>query len=264
MNTYISLYEILGLQQNANTEDVKHAFRRLALIHHPDKNNNSPQSQAVFIELRHAFEVLTDPIKRAEYDGYLAASAALKEWQRTAAKKPLTLPDLGGTLRPYEALLTRFNYLLWDIEDFVDPRRGRNFPDPVFAENLLFKTLIFIDKWVLTPFGFPDYFAAARRMNGIDPALYAAQTTRSETAHSPFVNLADYFYNIRKRMNQFLEKTRPAALLKALPGSDIRLADCLIEAENYTVHCLSCLMAVKQGAYPDIGAFVHSRAEFEV
>ena len=77
MVSYSSYYDVLGVEQTAGPEEIKQAFRKQALIHHPDKNRNSPISEASFKVLNHARDVLADPVKRAEYDAYLATSSAL-------------------------------------------------------------------------------------------------------------------------------------------------------------------------------------------
>ncbi|MCL4211542.1 MAG: DnaJ domain-containing protein, partial [Phycisphaerales bacterium] len=63
-------YEILGLEKNASAEDVKRAYRRLAMKHHPDRNPGDKEAEARFKEASEAYEVLSDPEKRARYDQY--------------------------------------------------------------------------------------------------------------------------------------------------------------------------------------------------
>jgi len=62
-------YEILGVSRNANEDEVKKAFRRLAKQYHPDANKEKG-AEARFIEVNEAYEVLSDPQKRAAYDRY--------------------------------------------------------------------------------------------------------------------------------------------------------------------------------------------------
>jgi len=62
-------YEVLGVSRNASTEEVKRAFRRLAMRYHPDRNNEDG-AEARFKEIGEAYEVLSDPDKRAAYNRY--------------------------------------------------------------------------------------------------------------------------------------------------------------------------------------------------
>jgi molecular chaperone DnaJ len=61
-------YEVLGVGRNATPEEIKAAFRRLASVHHPDKNPNDPQAAARFKEINAAYQVLSDPQRRQLYD----------------------------------------------------------------------------------------------------------------------------------------------------------------------------------------------------
>src|SRR5207244_13642748 len=63
-------YEVLGVGRNASAEDLKRAYRKLALQYHPDRNNGDPQSEARFKEVNEAYEVLSDQSKRQRYDTF--------------------------------------------------------------------------------------------------------------------------------------------------------------------------------------------------
>lgn len=63
-------YELLGVQRDADVEQIKKAYRKLALQHHPDRNEGSSESEERFKEVTQAYEVLRDPEKRALYDRY--------------------------------------------------------------------------------------------------------------------------------------------------------------------------------------------------
>ena len=60
-------YTILELEPSATMTEIRKAYRRLALLHHPDKHNNDPYSTALFAEIKEAYEVLTDPAKKEYY-----------------------------------------------------------------------------------------------------------------------------------------------------------------------------------------------------
>ncbi|XP_007470951.1 PREDICTED: dnaJ homolog subfamily C member 5G [Lipotes vexillifer] len=61
-------YVVLELKKGASPEDVKKAYRRLALKYHPDKNPGDPQAAEIFKEINAAHSVLSDPKKRQIYD----------------------------------------------------------------------------------------------------------------------------------------------------------------------------------------------------
>jgi len=63
-------YEVLGVDRTASDADLKKAYRRLAMKHHPDRNPDNTDSEARFKEAKQAYEVLTDPQKRAAYDQF--------------------------------------------------------------------------------------------------------------------------------------------------------------------------------------------------
>jgi molecular chaperone DnaJ len=61
-------YEVLGVTRDASQEQIKRAFRKKAFEYHPDHNNGNSQAEAQFKELNQAYEVLSNPQKRAAYD----------------------------------------------------------------------------------------------------------------------------------------------------------------------------------------------------
>ncbi len=65
---YKDYYKILGVERNASKDDIKRAFRKLALKTHPDRNPNDPKAGERFKEINEAYQVLSDTEKRARYD----------------------------------------------------------------------------------------------------------------------------------------------------------------------------------------------------
>src|SRR5204862_4431928 len=80
-------YDVLGVTKNASEEDIKKAYRKLAMKHHPDRNqgDDAKKSEDRFKEAKEAYEMLSDPQKRAAFDQYGHAGVD---------------PNMGGGFRP--------------------------------------------------------------------------------------------------------------------------------------------------------------------
>ncbi|HAF00097.1 MAG TPA: molecular chaperone DnaJ, partial [Methylophilaceae bacterium] len=63
-------YEVLGVNKDASEEEIKKAYRKLAMKHHPDRNPDNPKAEEQFKEAKEAYEMLSDEQKRAAYDQY--------------------------------------------------------------------------------------------------------------------------------------------------------------------------------------------------
>jgi molecular chaperone DnaJ len=63
-------YDVLGVARTAPDDDIKKAYRKLAMTYHPDRNNGSKEAEERFKEITEAYDVLRDPQKRAAYDRY--------------------------------------------------------------------------------------------------------------------------------------------------------------------------------------------------
>ncbi|MDD5458773.1 MAG: molecular chaperone DnaJ [Phycisphaerae bacterium] len=63
-------YQVLGVEKNASADDIKRAYRRLAMKYHPDKNPGDKEAEGKFKECAEAYEALSDPDKRKRYDQF--------------------------------------------------------------------------------------------------------------------------------------------------------------------------------------------------
>lgn len=99
---YKDYYKILGVDRKATEDAIKHAYRKLALKYHPDRNPGNKQAEEKFKEINEAYQVLSDPEKRARYD-QLGESYA--RWQQRGApggfnwEEWFTQAPGGGTVR---------------------------------------------------------------------------------------------------------------------------------------------------------------------
>ena len=98
-------YQVLGVAENATTDEIKKAFRRLAKLHHPDRNPNNPQAAERFKEINEAHDVLSDADKRKKYDqlrryGAFAGAASgggrRSRTQQDSGPGDFDISDLGG------------------------------------------------------------------------------------------------------------------------------------------------------------------------
>ncbi|MEK9771379.1 MAG: molecular chaperone DnaJ [Nitrosomonadales bacterium] len=70
MATKRDYYEILGLGRDAGADEIKKAFKKLAMKYHPDRNPDNPKAEESFKEVKEAYEILSDPQKKSAYDQF--------------------------------------------------------------------------------------------------------------------------------------------------------------------------------------------------
>lgn len=63
-------YEVLGIEKGASEDEIKKAFRKLAIKYHPDKNRGNKEAEEKFKEINEAYQVLSDPEKKSNYDRF--------------------------------------------------------------------------------------------------------------------------------------------------------------------------------------------------
>ena len=76
---YKDYYKILGLERSASADEVRKAYRKLAMQYHPDRNPGDKQSEEKFKDINEAYQVLSDPQKKARYD---QLGSAYSNWQQ--------------------------------------------------------------------------------------------------------------------------------------------------------------------------------------
>ncbi len=80
---YKDYYKTLGVERSANADEIKKAYRKLAMKYHPDRNQGNKQSEDKFKEINEAYEVLSDPQKRGRYD---QLGESYSSWQQGGAQ----------------------------------------------------------------------------------------------------------------------------------------------------------------------------------
>ena len=90
---YKDYYKILGVERNASEEEIRKAYRKLAMQYHPDRNPNDQQAEERFKEINEAYQVLNDPTKRAHYD---RLGSDYSNWQRRGAPGDFNWDQYGG------------------------------------------------------------------------------------------------------------------------------------------------------------------------
>ncbi len=278
MERYSSYYALLQISENATVEEIKAAYRKQALAFHPDVNNNSVDSQTKFILIANAYAVLSDSGKRNDYDSYIRSSASVQNRGNKSGKtmeRTQVQPYAKGSSQSQAQVDTRekfenqFNYILWDIEDLLladhDCRRAKAY-DELYFQKCIMRILTFIDKWVLQPSGLVDYFMQARNLKDLDPGTYidAICQNRLRLAHFPFTSVSNYFYDIRKRMNKFIDSLNRLDILRLIPGTEVRNIDALIEAQNYAFYYLGNIKKLINTEITEIPDFSHSTACFQL
>ena len=86
-------YKVLGVDRSATTDEIKTAYRKLAMKYHPDRNPNDKQAEERFKEINEAYQVLSDTKKRAHYD---RLGSDYSNWQQGGAPGDFNWDQYGG------------------------------------------------------------------------------------------------------------------------------------------------------------------------
>jgi len=90
---YKDYYKILGVERKASADEIRKAYRKLALQYHPDRNPGNKQAEDRFKEINEAYQVLSDKQKRARYD---QLGSAYSNWQQRGAPGNFDWGQWGG------------------------------------------------------------------------------------------------------------------------------------------------------------------------
>lgn len=93
-------YKILGVEKNASADEIKRAYKKVAIKYHPDRNPGDKEAEEKFKQAAEAYDVLRDPDKRARYDQFGAAGVdgangladlAVPVWTSTTSSRILAI-----------------------------------------------------------------------------------------------------------------------------------------------------------------------------
>ncbi|MDD2874399.1 MAG: molecular chaperone DnaJ [Azoarcus sp.] len=104
-------YEVLGVNRDASDDEIKKAYRKLAMKHHPDRNPDSKDAEEKFKEAKEAYEILSEPQKKAAYDRYGHAGVD---------------QSMGGGGQGFEGFGDAFSDIFGDIFGGAGGRGGRS------------------------------------------------------------------------------------------------------------------------------------------
>src|SRR5215217_7766341 len=109
MQTANNFYELLGISKGASQDEIRKAHRKLVREHHPDANPGDGSAEGRFREIQRAYEVLSNPERKREYDNKLHASSG------RSSGRPMTRP--GGRTGGETATTVDLSDLLSKLSD---------------------------------------------------------------------------------------------------------------------------------------------------
>lgn len=197
-------YAILGINKNANADEIKRAYRKLARKYHPDMNPGDRQAEAQFKEIGEAYEVLSDPEKRRKYDQYG------QYWKQAGSASASGWP--GGTPSGFGQDMSGFDFNQFNsFDDFINELLGR--VGGGNTRNGRWNTSYRTSSGPTGSGGFEDFAGYGSRGN----------TTSGSREGNITLTLAEAFHGTTKRLSLGSETIAARIPAGAKPGSRIRL-----------------------------------------
>ena len=141
-------YQILQIQPHSTLAEIKQAFRRLALIYHPDKNPNDKYAEAQFNEIKEAYEVLTNPVKKENYLQQRWYNQSIGKRRTAETITPVSILKLVLELEQYVSRLDVHRMNREGLSDYIDQLLStgtienlKQFNEPEINKQIITSTL---------------------------------------------------------------------------------------------------------------------------
>jgi curved DNA-binding protein len=194
-------YAILGVSKNASAEEIKKAFRKLAVKYHPDRNPGDKKAEERFKELSEAYEVLSDPDKRKKYDQFG------QYWKQAGQAGSWSPGGVGVDFGGFD--FSQFA----NFEDFINELLGRvSSPGGTQSRTYTYRT-----STGSRPGGYTDFGGYS------DFGGFGTQTPATDREASIRLTFSEAFRGVQKRLNLGNELVDVRIPPGAKPGSRIRV-----------------------------------------
>lgn len=129
----LSFYDILQINENASSAEIKSAYRKLCKILHPDLHNNSKEANVIFNLLHDAYETLSDPVKKRNYNPKKTNSSS---YDISVDKYDEIISGYKKIVKDYERIIKSKNLREKELlEEIRNLKEGVNFEEPNQEDN---------------------------------------------------------------------------------------------------------------------------------
>lgn len=127
-------YAVLGIEKSASADDIKKAYRKLVVKHHPDKNGGSKDAEEKFKAIQEAYDTLSEPSKRSQYDNARDFRDAPEHYWFQGAKRFETMDDL---VDMWEEVAKGSSRVRSNAKHFAKHQLNRSIKVPVFPHDVI-------------------------------------------------------------------------------------------------------------------------------
>ena len=239
MEIFKDYYDILQVPPNATKEQLKVAYKKAALKYHPDYSGNSTESNFHFILIKNAYQILSSSITKKVYDIFQAKHA------KTTNQNIIETKD--GIIQNQVTIFfnNQFNSIMWDIEDLFHRANHISFNKIYLPGNLFHDILVIcliIDKWTLCTVELYNTKDDVRNLaKGIIETAKRIHRRNNQLTNFGFLSVESYFFNLRIRMNEFLEKFSTYDLNVKMGNCEESRMEMWVELQDYIVYYLASI-----------------------